>query len=94
LKEFVRLLGRPMKQPSRPPFATFQKMNYLTFDSGARRWQTFRAMPRKRDPDDRTPREEIAAVITWAQRQGFTNIADALQRALDRLNYLESERRS
>ncbi|HWX30255.1 MAG TPA: hypothetical protein VNZ53_22795 [Steroidobacteraceae bacterium] len=40
-------------------------------------------MARRKDPEDRTPREEIAAVIAWADRQGFTNIAAALRRVLD-----------
>lgn len=43
------------------------------------------AMPRKKDPDKMTAREHIADVLQWAERQGFANIAAALQRALKRI---------
>jgi hypothetical protein len=39
-------------------------------------------MPRHKNPEHRTAREEIADVIKWADRQGFQNSADALRRAL------------
>jgi hypothetical protein len=50
-------------------------------------------MPRKKDSDEMTAREQVADVLQWAERQGFQNIAAALRRALDLLN-IESKRPS
>jgi hypothetical protein len=41
-------------------------------------------MPRPRKK--KTPKQEIADVIRWAEKQGFINIAEALRRALDGLS--------
>jgi hypothetical protein len=30
-------------------------------------------MPRRKNPENRTAREEIASVIDWAERQGFAD---------------------
>ena len=38
-----------------------------------------------RPPKVKTPKQEIADVIRWAEKQGFLNIAEALRRALDAL---------
>ncbi len=31
-------------------------------------------MPRRKQPKNRTPREEIASVIEWAEQQGFDEV--------------------
>jgi hypothetical protein len=38
--------------------------------------------PRGRPPEVKTPKQEIADVLKWAQQQGFLNVAAALRRAL------------
>lgn len=35
-----------------------------------------------RSPNVKTPKQEIAAVLKWAETMGFKNVADALRRAL------------
>jgi hypothetical protein len=39
-------------------------------------------MPRGRPPKFKTPKQEIADVLRWAEQQGFMNVATALRRAL------------
>ena len=63
------------------------------FDSAPDHWQTFRAMPRKKDPEKMTAREQIADILQWAERQQFRNIAASLRRVLALLDR-ENEGRS
>ena len=73
---FARGRGRAAAWPY------FPDTGYPVFDNGARHWQTFRAMPRKKDPEKMTAREHIADILQWAERQQFRNIAASLRRVL------------
>jgi hypothetical protein len=41
-------------------------------------------MARRKNPDQMTAEDEVRSVLAWARRMGFSNITEALQRALDK----------
>jgi hypothetical protein len=89
----AQLYPRQFKMRDGNGVTIFHISNYTTFDSGVRHWQTFRAMPRKKDPEKMTAREQIADILQWAERQQFRNIAASLRRVLALLDR-ENEGRS
>jgi hypothetical protein len=75
---FFKPLNQPQRNPA-PPCCTLQWREFVIrhvigfFDSARGHWQNH-AMPRGRRKN-RTASEEIAAVIQWAEQQGFDHVS-------------------